>query len=313
MQNTDKLFKLFCLICASIVGLLVFSIFWQLCVDSADAWNKFGIGFIWSTEWDTNNEVFGALPNIVGTLLCTFIALVIAIPLAFVAALFVAEAPSWIAKPISQGIDLLAAIPSIIYGMWGLFVLVPIMNAHFIPFLGDTLGLTTFSIFGLEIGQWFFGTATTGMGFFTSGIILALMILPFMSAVMRDVFAMTPPMLKESAYGVGCTRWEATRDVMVRYGIRGILGGVFIGMGRALGETMAVCFVIGNVMGMPEGIFSSGTTIAATLASNFGEADGMQFSALVALGLILLLLSFTIQVGSQYYLHLTSAKRGEAR
>ncbi len=313
MEATDKIFKLLCLLCAALAGVIMLGLFVQLGVDSAPAWEKFGLGFIFSSEWDPSSDLFGALPNILGTLFCTFLALLFAIPLAFVSALFINEAPNWIAKPISQGIDLLAAIPSIIYGMWGLFVLVPIMNEGVQPFLADTLGMQSWTIFGWAFGEWFLGQYYDGMGFLTSGIILALMILPFMSAIMRDVFAMTPPMLRESAYGLGCTRWEATRDVIMRYGIRGILGGVFIGMGRALGETMAVCFVIGNMMDMPAGIFSSGTTIAATLASNFGEAEGMYYNVIVALGLILLVLSFAIQVGSQYYLHLTSAKRGETR
>ncbi len=283
-------------------------IFVQLGLHSADAWKHFGAGFLWSTEWDPAQDVYGAWPNIAGTLLTTALALLLAIPLSFVAALFVAEAPGWLAKPLSQGVDLLAAIPSVIYGMWGLFILAPLMQDYVQPFLAEGLGLLR-----LPGGAWLLGEDYNGFGFLTAGVILALMILPYMSAIMRDVFRMTPPMLRESAYGLGCTRWETTRDVVMRYGIRGILGGVFIGMGRALGETMAVLFVIGNMMEMPQGLFSSGTTIAATLANNFAEADGLQQSALFALGLVLLLMSFGIQVAAQYYLHLTSAKRGEAR
>jgi len=316
MQYTDKIFKIICLICACLVGLAILGVFLQLCMYSADAWAKFGIGFIWSSEWNPGEgfEEFGALPNIVGTLVTTSIALLIAVPLSFVAALFVVETPNCLSRPISQGLDLLAAIPSIIYGMWGLFVLVPIMQEYVQPFLGaDPEKIGWIDPETNPIHAFLFGETYNGYGFMTAGIILSLMILPFMSATMRDVFRMTPTMLKESAYGVGCTRWEATRDVIMRYGIRGILGSIFIGMGRALGETMAVAFVIGNMMNMPEGLFSSGTTIAATLACNFGEADGLQRSALFALGLILLLLSFGIQVLSQYYLHFTSAKRGETK
>ncbi len=334
MQSTDKFFKLACMICASLAGLLVLGIFIQLGVHSADAWSKFGLGFLWSSEWDPAQELFGAWPNIAGTLLCTAIALIIAIPLAFVAALFMTETPNWLSKPISQGVDLLAAIPSVIYGIWGLFVVVPFMNETVQPMLASLMqiemvwegevfagSMTTdpeYSAGWLPLWMkdsflWLVGESYNGFGFITAGVILALMILPYMSAIMRDVFRMTPPMLKESAYGLGCTRWEATRDVMMRYGIRGILGGIFIGMGRALGETMAVLFVIGSFMGDVEGLFGSGTTIAATLASNFAESDGMQLSALFALGLVLLVMSFGIQVISQYYLHLTSAKRGETR
>lgn len=308
MKSTDRYFKAFCLGCALLTGLLMLGIFLQLGLHSAEAWRKFGVGFLWSCEWDPAQEVFGAWPNIAGTLLTTALALFLAIPLSFAAALFLTECPGWLGKPLSQGVDLLAAIPSVIYGMWGLFILAPLMQDYVQPFLADTLGLA-----GMPAGRWLLGEDCNGFGFLTAGIILALMILPYMSAIMRDVFAMTPPMLRESAYGVGCTRWEATCHVMARYGIRGILGGVFIGMGRALGETMAVLFVIGNMMELPHGIFSSGTTIAATLANNFAESDGLQQSALFALGLILLLMSFGIQVSAQYYLHLTGAKRGEVR
>lgn len=308
MQRTDQYFKRFCQFCAALAGLLMLGIFLQLCLHSAEAWQRFGPGFLWSDEWDPARDLYGAWPNIAGTLLTTALALLISIPLSFVAALFLTEVPGWLGKPLSQGVDLLAAIPSVIYGMWGLFVLAPLMQEYVQPFLADTLGLLS-----LPGGTWLLGEDYNGFGFLTAGVILALMILPYMSAIMRDVFRMTPPMLRESAYGVGCTRWETTRDVVVRYGIRGILGGIFIGMGRALGETMAVLFVIGNIMETPSGLFSSGTTIAATLANNFAEADGLQKSALFALGLILLLLSFGIQVSAQYYLHLTGARRGESR
>ncbi len=332
MQSTDKIFKALCMSCASIVGLLVLGIFIQLSVQSADAWSTFGIGFLWSSEWDPAKDVYGAWPNIAGTLMCTLIALIVAIPLAFVSALFITETPDWLSRPLSQGVDLLAAIPSVIYGIWGLFIVVPFMAETVQPWLASLFQIDLVwdgeVILGVmqadpeqgwmpmwvkEAAVWLFGEGYNGFGFVTAGLILALMILPYMSAIMRDVFRMTPPMLKESAYGVGCTRWEATRDVIMRYGIRGILGGIFVGMGRALGETMAVVFVIGSFMQEPEGIFGSGTTIAATLATNFAEANGLQLSSLFALGLILLILSFSIQAFSQYYLHLTSAKRGEAR
>lgn len=308
MQRIDSSFKILCFCCAILAGLLVLGIFIQLGLHSADAWKQFGAGFLWSEEWDPSTDTYGAWPNIAGTLLTTLLALLLAIPLSFVAALFLAEAPSWLGKPLSHGVDLLAAIPSVIYGMWGLFVLAPLMQEEVQPFLAETLGLSS-----LPLGRWLLGEDCTGFGFLTAGVILALMILPYMCAIMRDVFRMTPPMLRESAYGVGCTRWETTRDIVVRYGLRGILGGIFIGMGRALGETMAVLFVIGNMMEVPEGLFSSGTTIAATLANNFAEADGLQKSSLFALGLILLLMSFAIQTLTQYYLHRTGSLRGETR
>ena len=308
MFKTDQLFKAVCLACASLIGLLMLGIFIQLGINSGETWSRFGLGFLWSESWDPVTEEYGALPNILGTILTTVIALVLALPLSFVAAMFVVDAPPWINKSLSQAMDLLAAIPSVIYGMWGLFVLAPLMQDYVQPFLAETLGLAEIPVFSAILGPDY-----NGFGFLTAGLILSLMILPYMSAIMRDVFKMTPPMLRESAFGVGCTKLEAARDVVVKYGIRGILGGVFIGLGRALGETMAVLFVIGNMMEMPNGIFSSGTTIAATLANNFAEADGLQRSTLFALGLILLTMSFAIQVFAQYYLYATSAKRGEER
>lgn len=310
MQRTDTLFRYFCLACAALAGVLTLGIFTQLIIHSADAWSHFGLGFITSTEWDPSQDLYGALPHIAGTLMSTAIALFLAIPPAFAVALFIFEAPIKVGKPLSQCVDLLAAIPSVIYGMWGLFVLVPLMQEYVQPFLAQELGLIH-----LPGGAWLLGEDGwgNGFGFLTAGIILALMILPYISAIMRDVFRMTPPMLRESAYGLGCTRWEVTRDVITRYGIRGILGGIFIGMGRALGETMAVLFVVGNMMEMPAGLYSCGTTIAATLANNFAEATGLQKSALFALGLLLLMMSLGIQFTAQYYLNRTGKQRGEAR
>ena len=307
MFKTDKLFKAGTLCSASIIGALMIALFACLFTSSADAWKEFGIGFLWSGEWDPTADRYGALPALAGTLITTVIALLVALPPAFTAALYLSEAPPSIGKVLSQAIDLLAAIPSIIYGMWGFFVLVPIMQDYVKPFFIETLGLDRVPIIG-----GFLGSDPSGYGFLTAGLILALMILPYICAIMRDVFKMTPPMLRESAFGVGCTRWETAKDIVMKYGFRGLLGGVFIGLGRALGETMAVLFVIGNLTEIPTGIFGAGTTIAATLANNFAEAQGLQQSVLFALGLILLALSFSIQVFAQYYLVKTSAKRGES-
>ena len=308
MHRRDTIFRTICQAGAFTALLLTIGIFAQLTIHSADAWRHFGFSFLWKPDWDPALDVYGALPHILGTLLTTGLSLLLAIPLAFAVALLITEAPDWLNRPLSQCVDLLAAIPSVIYGMWGLFVLVPLMQDHVQPFLAEGLGLIH-----LPGGTWLLGEdgGGSGFGFLTAGVILALMILPYMSAVMRDVFRMTPPMLRESAYGLGCTRLEVTRDVVARYGIRGIIGGIFIGMGRALGETMAVLFVIGNLMESPAGLFSCGTTIAATLANNFAEATGLQQSALFALGLILLLMSFGMQILTRYYLARTSARRGE--
>lgn len=308
MHRSDTIFRTICLAGALLTLLLTAGILIQLCIHSSDAWQHFGVSFLWSSEWDPGMDSYGALPHILGTLLTTGLALLLSIPLSFAVALLITGAPDWLNRPLSQCIDLLAAIPSVIYGMWGLFVLVPLMQDHVQPFLAETLGLVNLPGRAWILGEEGYGT---GFGFLTAGVILALMILPYMSAVMRDVFRMTPPVLRESAYGLGCTRLETTRDVVLRHGIRGIIGGVFIGMGRALGETMAVLFVIGNMMDCPAGLFSCGTTIAATLANNFAEATGLQQSALFALGLVLLLMSFSIQLITRYYLALTSAGRGE--
>ena len=301
MNDTDRYFSAFCRACAVLTGVLLLGIFLQLGWHSAPAWARFGLGFLWSCDWDPSQDLYGAGPHMAGTLLTTVLALLLSVPTAFAAALFLTEAAPRVARPLSFGVDLLAAIPSVIYGMWGLFILAPLMQEHVQPLLARLPG-----------AGYLFGTEYNGFGFLTAGCILALMILPYMCAVMRDVFAMTPPVLREAAYGAGCTRREVTCDIVLRYGIRGILGGVFIGMGRALGETMAVLFVIGNIMEVPAGLFSGGTTIAATLANNFAEADGLQKSSLFALGLLLLIMSFGIQVTAQYYLHKTSAARGES-
>ncbi|MDD3153978.1 MAG: phosphate ABC transporter permease subunit PstC [Victivallaceae bacterium] len=302
MLKLDSTFRWLCFGAAAFAGLLLLGFFLQLALSSSAAWREFGLGFLVSTEWDPVSNVYGALPSVVGTLLTTAIALVLALPLAFSAALYLVDAKPWIGAVLGHAIDLLAAIPSVIYGMWGLFVLAPLMQTRIQPFLAETLRLNKIP---------FFGDDYNGFGILTAGLILAVMILPYICAIMRDVFRMTPPMLRESAFGVGCTKWETAKDIVLRYGLRGILGGVFIGLGRALGETMAVLFVIGNLMEMPDSLFSGATTIASTLANNFAEADGLQRSALFALGLILLFMSFGIQVLAQSYLHATSAGRGE--
>jgi len=302
MRKIDTVFKWLCLGCAAVTGLLMLGFFIQLIAASSEAWRTFGLGFLFSTDWNPSENQFGALPSIVGTVITTVIALVIALPLSFSAALYLVDARPLIGEVLGHAIDLLAAIPSVIYGMWGLFVLAPLMQNCIQPFLVDRLHLGKLPFVSDEFN---------GFGLLTAGLILAIMVLPYICAIMRDVFQMTPAVLRESAYGAGCTKYEVAKDIVLKYGIRGILGGIFIGLGRALGETMAVLFVIGNLMEMPHDIFSSATTISATLANNFAEADGLQRSALFALGLVLLAMSFGIQVLAQYYLHATGAKRGE--
>lgn len=300
--NCDRIFKAACLVCGCLVLAVLAAFLIQLGWGSAPAWLKFGWQFLGSSQWDPVTGEFGALPAITGTFLTTVLALVLSVPPAFVTALFLVDAPTGIGEVLSQALDLLAAIPSVIYGMWGLFVLVPLMQDYVQPFFSETLHFDKLPFWGVD---------GNGFGFLTAGLILALMILPYMSAVMRNVFRMTPPMLRESAYGIGCTRWETAGDIVMRYGARGLLGGIFIGLGRALGETMAVLFVIGNIVEMPQDLYAGGTTIAATLANNFAEADGLLRAVLFALGLVLLLLSLGVQVAAQYYLLKTGAKRGE--
>ena len=293
-SRMDRLFRLLAGASAVLLPLVLVAFLIQLGWGAAPVWREFGLGFITGTSWDPVANEYGALPAIAGTIFTTALALLLAIPPAFVTALYLVDCPAGIGEVLSQALDLLAAIPSVIYGMWGLFILVPLMQ--------ETLGLGKIPCVGVD---------GNGFGLLTASLILALMILPYMSAVMRNVFRMTPGMLRESAYGIGCTRWETAKDIVMRYGIRGLLGGVFIGLGRALGETMAVLFVIGNVVEIPESLYGSTTTIAATLANNFAEADGIMRSVLFALGLILLLLALGVQVLAQYYLMMTGSKRGE--
>jgi len=243
--------------------------------------NKFGIGFLWSAEWDQVQEHFGALRAIQGTLYTSAIALLIGVPVSFGIALFLTElAPLWLRRPLGIAIELLAGIPSIIYGMWGLFVVAPLF--------GDWQPAITAATANIPlIGQLFNGPPF-GIGILTAGLILSIMIIPFISSVMRDVFEVVPPMLKESAYGLGSTTWEVVRHVVLPYTKTGVVGGIMLGLGRALGETMAVTFVIGNSFDAVESLFHPGNSIASVIANEFAEASTpMYSSALVECGLIL--------------------------
>jgi phosphate transport system permease protein len=262
---------------------------------------EFGPGFVTSGAWNPVIQEFGAAGSIFGTLYSTVIAMVIAVPLSLAVALFLTElAPPVLSKIIGGGIELLAAIPSIIYGMWGLFVFAPFIAEHVEPHLG-------------KIGGPLFSGPPMGIGMGSAGIILALMILPFISAVARDVFAMVPPEVRESAYGMGGTTWEVVRKVTLRYGLRGIVGAGFIGLGRALGETMAVTFVIGNSHRISASLFEAGNTIASTLANEFTEAyEPIYLSSLIELGLILYVITVLVQVAAQVWLKRVARSTGEA-
>ncbi len=260
----------------------------SLFINAWPALHKFGVHFLWYVEWDIVNEEFGAAIAIVGTLASAGIAMLIAVPLAFGIAVFLTETcPVWLRRPLGTSIELLAAVPSIIYGMFGLFVFAPLFADYLQVPLQKLLG-------GMPLVGFLFGGATNGMGILAAGIVLAFMVLPFIAAVMRDVFEVTPPILRESAYGLGCTTWEVVRKVVLPYTQKGVIGGIMLGLGRALGETMAVTFVIGNANRMPTSLFSPGTSIASTLANEFGEADAFHISALFALAFVLFVITFVV-------------------
>jgi phosphate transport system permease protein len=271
------------LVLVALLGIIV-----SLWVNAWPTFQKFGLRFVTYVEWDIINEEFGAAIAIVGTLLSAGIAMLIAVPLAFGIALFLTETcPTWARRPLGTAIELLAAVPSIIYGMFGLFVFAP-LYADFVQVpLQSILG-------GMPLVGWLFGGAPNGTGILAAGIVLAFMVLPFVAAVMRDVFEIVPPILRESAYGLGCTTWEVVRKVVLPYTNKGVIGGVMLGLGRALGETMAVTFVIGNANRLPTSLYSPGTSIASTLANEFGEAADFHLSTLFALGFLLFVITFVV-------------------
>ena len=261
----------------------------SLIFNAAPALSKFGFGFFTTVEWDIINGEFGGLIAIYGTVITSVIALLIAVPLSFGIAVFLTEiCPASLRRPLGTAIEILAAVPSIIYGMFGLFIFAPLFAQYIQPALAGTLG----QIPGLGI---LFSGAFNGIGILCAGLILAMMILPFIASVMRDVFEIVPPVLKESAYGIGCTTWEVVRNVVLPYTKTGVIGGIMLGLGRALGETMAVTFVIGNAHKLTASLFAPGNSIASTLANEFGEAEvGAHYSSLFALGLALFAITFVV-------------------
>ncbi len=271
------------LVLVALLGIIV-----SLFLNAWPAFQKFNLEFVWRVEWDIVNEEFGAAIAVVGTLVSATIALLIAMPLSFGVALFLTETcPVWLRRPLGTAVELLAAVPSIIYGMFGLFIFAPLFAEYGQPALQSTLGQMPL------IGH-FFGGAMNGIGVLAAGLVLAFMILPFIAAVMRDVFEIVPPILRESAYGLGCTTWEVVRHVVLPYTQKGVVGGVMLGLGRALGETMAVTFVIGNSNKLSTSLFAPGTSIASTLANEFGEAADMHMSALFGLGFLLFVITFIV-------------------
>jgi phosphate transport system permease protein len=283
---------------AALTLVTLFAIIVSLVVSSWPSIEKFGVSFLWSTDWNAPANKFGALIPIYGTLATSVIALLIAVPVSFGIALFLTElSPLWLRRPLGTAIELLAAIPSIVYGMWGLLVFAPLFGQYVQPALAATLGQLP------VVGALFRG-APLGIGLLCAGIILAIMIIPFIAAVMRDVFEVTPPMLKESAYGVGATTWEVMWNVVLPYTKVGVAGGIMLGLGRALGETMAVTFVIGNTNLLKDvSLFLPGNSITSALANEFSEADpGLHTAALMELGLILFFITFLVLAFSKWLL-----------
>jgi len=272
---------------------------------SLPAIRTFGLGFLTSESWNPVTEKFGALSPIYGTLVTSLIAMAIATPLGLGIAIFLTEiCPMNLRRPIGVAIELLAGIPSIIYGIWGLFVFAPFLQTTVQPFLINTLG----AVPGL---QTLFAGPPYGIGILTAGIILAIMVLPFVTSISRDVFETVPPVLKEAAYGVGCTKWEVVSKVVIPYTRIGVIGGFMLGLGRALGETMAVTFVIGNAHKISGSILAPGTTISASIANEFTEADGELYtSSLIELGLILFGITFIVLSISRLMLMRIEKKKG---
>ncbi|MBV9955481.1 MAG: phosphate ABC transporter permease subunit PstC [Pseudolabrys sp.] len=272
---------------------IIFSLIWG----SSLALSKFGFGFLVTEAWNPVTEQFGAISPIYGTIVTSIIAMLIAVPVGLFIAVFLTElCPMWLRRPVGIAIELLAGIPSIIYGIWGLFVFAPFLQQYIQPFLiavfGPIPGLSTI-----------FAGPPYGIGMLTAGLILAIMVLPFITSISRDVFEAVPPVLKEAAYGLGCTTWEVVRYVVLPYTRVGVIGGMMLGLGRALGETMAVTFVIGNAHRISASILAPGTTISATIANEFTEAvEEIYTSSLIALGLILFVITFIVLAAARLML-----------
>jgi phosphate transport system permease protein len=297
LRFSDAVFHKLTLLAAVGVLLLLSGVIASLIQGSLPALRAFGFNFLIDDRWNPVTEKFGALAPIYGTVVTSFLAMLIAVPFGLLIAMFLTElCPMWLRRPIGIAIELLAGIPSIIYGIWGLFV--------FAPFLQQTLQPFLIGLFGpIPILSSLFAGPPYGIGVLTAGLILAIMVLPFITSISREVFDSVPPVLKEAAYGVGCTTWEVVRSVVLPYTRVGVIGGVMLGLGRALGETMAVTFVIGNAHRVSASILAPGTTISATIANEFTEAVGdLYTSALIALGLILFVITFLVLAAARYML-----------
>ena len=301
----DTLFALLAHAAAWITLLLLVAIIVSLVIGAWPAIREYGLAFVWHSEWDPVNDKYGGLVMIYGTLATSFIALLIAVPVSLGIAIFLTElSPKWLRRPLGVAVELLAAVPSIVYGMWGLLVFGPIL-ARFVQQPAQAL-LADVPVLGALVAG-----APVGIGILSAGIILAIMVIPFIAAVMRDVFEVTPPMLKESAYALGATTWEVVSRVVLPYTKRGVVGGIMLGLGRALGETMAVTFVIGNFNQLDSlSLFAAANSITSAIANEFAEAaPGLHQASLMYLGLILFFITFVVLALSK--LLLAQLQRGE--
>ena len=293
--------------CAISVLLILGGIILSLIVGALPAMKQYGIAFLWSQRWAPSADppVLGALGPMYGTLVTSFIAMLIAIPVGLGIAIFLTElCPQWLRRPIGIAIELLAGIPSIIYGMWGFFVLGPFLAYTFQPFM-----IRLFD--GVPVLGAVFAGPPSYLSLFNAALILAIMVLPFITAISVDVFKTVPPVLKEAAYGIGCTTWEVVRNVVIPYTRVGVIGGIMLALGRALGETMAVTFIIGNSFRISSSIFAPGTTISAAIASEFAESDGLHQSGLILLGLLLFVLTFMVLSAARLMLLRLEKKAGK--
>ena len=301
----DRAFHRLTLGCSLIVLAMFVGILWSLTVGAWPALTAFGLPFLWTEAWNPVTEKFGALAPIYGTLVTSFIAMLISVPIGIGIAIFLTElCPRPLQRPIGIAVELLAGIPSIIYGIWGLFVLAPFLQQTIMPGL-----ISVFS--GVPVLSSLFAGPPFGIGVFTAGLILAIMTLPFISAITRDVFETVPPVLKEAAYGLGANTWEVQWNVVLPYARTGVVGGVMLALGRALGETMAVTFVIGNAHRIATSLLAPGTTISAAIANEFTEAVGDLYApALIELGLILFLVTVIVLAGAQLMLYRLELRAG---
>ena len=304
-HRADRGFRRLTLCCALAVLLMFIGIICALVVGAWPALTQYGIAFVWTEAWNPVTDKFGALAPIYGTLITSFLAMLVSVPVGIGIAIFLTEiCPRPLRRPIGIAVELLAGIPSIIYGIWGLFVLAPILQEYFQPWV-----IARFA--GVPILSNLFAGPPYGIGIFTAALILAIMTLPFVTAITRDVFETVPPVLKEAAYGLGATTSEVVMDVVLPYARGGVVGGVMLALGRALGETMAVTFVIGNAHHIGVSLFAPGTTISATIANEFTEAVGdLYTSSLVELALILFFVTTCVLAAAQYMLYRLELRAG---